>query len=66
MELRGRKVVDVEIDGVDRRDYPDFCDAYFSEGVYDDDATPLTQFELDELTDLYPEIVQEMALESIY
>ena len=22
------------VDGIDTRDYPDFCDAYFSEGFY--------------------------------
>lgn len=65
MELKGRKVVDVEVDGVDTRDYPEFCDAYFSEAFYED-ATPLTDTELEELTYLYPEFVQEMALESLY
>jgi hypothetical protein len=25
----------IEIDGVDTRDYPDFCDAYISGGTYD-------------------------------
>lgn len=25
------KIVDVEVDGIDMKDYPDFCDAYISE-----------------------------------
>ena len=30
--LNGKKVVDLEVDGVDSRDFPDFSDAYFSSG----------------------------------
>jgi hypothetical protein len=63
MELKGRKVVDVEIEDVDPRDYPDFCDAHFSHAVYQDTGEPLTDDELDELGDLYPEVIGEMAFE---
>ena len=35
MLLNGRVVCDVQIDGVDTRDYPDFCDAYFSYAVFE-------------------------------
>jgi len=48
--LNGKKVVDLEIDGVDSRDFPDFSDAYFSSGCYED-GTPLTEDELNKLTD---------------
>ena len=37
------KMVDVKslvVDGIDTKDYPDFCDAYFSEGNYLD-GTPI-------------------------
>ena len=63
MLLNGRKVVDVEVDGVDTRDYPDFCDAYFAGAVYEDTGEELTDDELNELTDAYPEVVNEMAFE---
>ena len=63
MELNGRKVVDVEVDGVDTRDYPDFCDAYFSNAVYEDTGEELTDEELEQLQDAYPEVVNEMAYE---
>ena len=36
MKLNNRNVVDAEIDGVDSRDYPDFCDAYFCYAVWED------------------------------
>ena len=63
MQLNGRKVVDVEIDGVDPTDYPDFCDAYFTYAVYEDTGEELTDAELEELNDSYPEVVNEMAYE---
>jgi len=65
MELNGRAVVNVEIDGVDMRDYPDFCDAYFSYAEYAD-GVKLSDDELDQLTDQNREQLNEMALESIY
>ncbi len=49
--LNGKKVVDLEIDGVDSRDFPDFADAYFSGGCYED-GTPLTEDELNKLSPL--------------
>jgi len=64
MELNGRAVVDVEVDGVDTRDYPDFCDAYFTRAVYEDTGLELSADELDQLTELYGDVVNEMAFES--
>ncbi len=63
MELNGRRVVDVEVDGVDSRDYPDFCDAHFCGGVFEDTGEALTDDELTELQDRYPEVVSEMAFD---
>lgn len=63
MQLNGRKVVDAQVDGVDTRDYPDFCDAYFCYAVYEDTGDELTDAELEELNNSYPEVVNEMAYE---
>ena len=63
MELNGRKVVNAQVDDVDPRDYPDFCDAYFSYAEYEDTGEPLSDSELDRLTFKYPERVNEMAYE---
>ena len=63
MYLNGRKVVDVAVDGVDKTDYPDFCDAYFYKGCYED-GTELTDNELEELAEEYPEVLNEMAYET--
>lgn len=65
MELNGRIVIGVEIDGVDYRDYPDFCDAHFSRAVYEDNLEELDDDELDELKDKYSDVLWEMAVESV-
>lgn len=38
------------VDGIDSRDYPDFCDAYFSGGCYLD-GTPLPDDVLEYLSE---------------
>ena len=60
--LNGKNVVDLEVDGVDPRDYPDFSDAYFSNGCYED-GTPLTDEELERLNDLASDVLWEMAFD---
>ena len=62
--LNGKKVVDLEVDGVDGGDYPDFSDAYFSGGCYED-GTPLTDDELIQLADLAADVLWEMAFDSL-
>jgi hypothetical protein len=61
--FKGKRVVDLQVDGVDGRDYPDFADAYFSYGCYED-GTELTDDELNELTDSHGDIVNQMAFDS--
>lgn len=61
--FKGKRVVDLEVDGVDGRDYPDFSDAYFSYACYED-GTELTDDELNELTESHSDVVNEMAFDS--
>ena len=65
LELRGRTVVDATVDGIDMRDYPDFCDAYFDSAYYED-GTELTDDELIELTDTNFDALHEMVYDTIY
>jgi hypothetical protein len=65
LELNGRTVVDATIDGIDMRDYPDFCDAYFDTAFYED-GTALTDDELIELTDNNPDLLHEQIYDIIY
>ena len=54
----------LEIDGIDTRDYPDFCDAYIC-GGYHEDGTPLTDAELDELNE-DSSLVYELTINQIF
>lgn len=51
--FKDREIVDVEVDGVDMRDYPKFCDAYISRAVWGDTGEELTDSEIDELNQDY-------------
>ncbi len=49
MTLDYSRISRVEVDGIDTRDYPDFCDAYISAAHYD--GRPMTDDELEELNE---------------
>lgn len=49
IELDYSKIDDVEVDGIDGRDAPDFCDAYISSASYD--GRDMTEAELDALNE---------------
>lgn len=68
MDIAGRKVKigSLEIDGVDHKDYPDFCDAYFSYAEFEDDGSPLDDDQLTELTEQYSDVINVMANEGGY
>lgn len=66
MQLNKRNVVDVEVDGIDHRDHPDYCDAYFSRAVFEDTGVELTGDELEALQEQYPGELNIMAYESQY
>ena len=68
MDIAGRKVKigSLEIDGVDPRDYPDFCDAYFSYAEFEDDGSPLDDDQLTELSEQYSDVINVMANEGGY
>jgi hypothetical protein len=44
-----KKIDNIEIDGIDTKDYPDFCDAYIVSADYD--GVPMTDKQLDELNE---------------
>ena len=55
----------LEVDGIDRNDYPDFCDAYFSNATFSD-GTPLSDNELGMLSDTYRDILHLRVFNYIY
>ena len=50
----------LQVEGVFSYDYPKYCDAYFSYGETTSGRV-LTEQELDNLTDNYPELLNELA-----
>jgi hypothetical protein len=54
----------LEVDGVDSLDYPDFCDAYFCSGTFEDGSN-MSDDELNEFSDKYGYILNEKAHESL-
>jgi len=65
LQLNGLTVVDATVDGIDMKDYPDFCDAYFDSACYED-GTALTDDELIELTDTNFDALHEAVYDTIY
>lgn len=49
MKLDYSKISDVEVNGVDTNDYPDFCDAFIASATYE--GRDMTEPELDELNE---------------
>ena len=64
--MNGREIVDLEVDDIDTRDYPDFCDAYVSYAVWADTKKPLTDDELDNFNAVCSDQVYEAVMERIY
>jgi len=64
MTIDTSKIDNVEIDGIDTSDYPDFCDAYISSADYN--GAEMTDDELDTLNDEYSDFVYDKVMESIF
>lgn len=56
------KIDDVQLDGIDTSDYPDFCDAYIFSASYD--GRDMTESELDILNDdggyVYQKVIDQL------
>jgi len=63
MKIDLSQVEDVEIDGINPRDYPDFCDAFILEATYK--GREMTDEELEALNE-DSDFVYEQVMESLY
>lgn len=54
----------LQVDGIDTRDYPDFCDAFICYGEYTD-GTPLEEVDLQALND-DASLIYELVEQAIY
>jgi hypothetical protein len=61
--IAGREVVDIEVDGVDTSDYPDFSDAFFYNAVWADTGENLDDDDLATLQEQESDLLYEMAME---
>ena len=55
----------LEVDGIDTRDYPDFCDAYFSHGEYED-GEEMSDAALQDLTEKNPDLLHAKINDALY
>lgn len=63
------KIVDIEVGGIDNKDYPDFCDAYIREAYLDlgnKKFRKLTEIELDWINTSCREFVYNQVINYIY
>ncbi len=57
------RIEDVEVDGIDTRDYPDFCDAFIASATYK--GRPMSERELDRLNEDY-DFLYDCIVDRIY
>ena len=65
MNIKEININSVMVENVDMRDYPEFCDAFISHAETVD-GRELTEEELEALTVDYPEVVLEVAHQTLY
>jgi|TARA_B100001248_G_scaffold261997_1_gene255473 hypothetical protein len=63
MKLNNVVVIDIEVDGIDIKDYPDFCDAYISEAKFRDTKEPLNDEQLVELQEQNMDKFNELVID---
>ena len=55
----------IELDGIDTRDYPDFCDAFISYAEYED-GTEASEEDIEQWVVMTGDTFSEMVLEECY
>lgn len=63
MQIDFKQISNVEVCGIDMKDYPDFCDAYIEE--CDINGVPATDAQLDAINENF-EFVHDQVLEALY
>ena len=65
IKFKGKKVEinTIEIEGIDTSDYPDFVDSFAAYAEWTN-GKELTDSELDDFNDEFPDYVQELAMET--
>ena len=64
MKLDLNQIDNIELDGIDTKDYPDFCDAYICYADYK--GREMTAEELDCVNDEHGEFVHEKVFDHLF
>ena len=58
-----KKITDIVVEGIDKADYPDFCDSFIESAYYD--GKPMTEEQLEELNE-NKDFVYECIINKLY
>jgi len=64
MEIDFTKIANVEVDGIDFNDYPDFVDAFIASAEYD--GREMTEEEIDYINDVHLDFVSECVYNHLF
>lgn len=64
MNIDFTKIANVEVDGIDLNDYPDFVDAFITSAEYD--GREMTDEEIDYINDIHLDFVQECVYNHLF
>jgi hypothetical protein len=65
-QLNEREVEIDNVEDVDARDYPDFCDAHFTGARWTDTGEELSDSDYEQLHDTHADLLWEMAYGSLH
>lgn len=57
------KITNIKFEGIDHKDYPDYCDAYIVSAELN--GVLMTDEQIEELTNEYPQFVYDSLIESL-
>jgi hypothetical protein len=63
-EINTKKIDNIEFDGIDMDDYPDFCDAFVVSA--DMNGWPMNSEELEDLNENYREFIYEKLIDKLF
>ena len=64
MKIDVNKLENIQVEGIDTRDYPEFVDAFISYAEMD--GVELTDEQLDELNDDYPDLIYDCVINHLF
>lgn len=65
MRFQGRRITDVEVEDIDTKDAPDFCDAFIASARWEDTGELLSEPELEDLNN-DGDLVYDAVLKVLY